>query len=107
MMRSLEQFRLRDLARFEFGQLFKHGFSASHFERVRRLGETLKSRAERKRHNNVHWLCHYFSIWMGLLQIGILNSGRNEKIEKRHSFPRVASCLAASPRGSSAKSPDP
>jgi hypothetical protein len=47
-MRSLEQLGLEDLTRFELRQLFKHGFRASYFERFRRLGEALKSRAERK-----------------------------------------------------------
>jgi hypothetical protein len=52
-MRSLEQFGLQDFARFELGQLFKHGFRASYFKRFRRLGQALKSRTERKRQKEV------------------------------------------------------
>jgi hypothetical protein len=52
-MRSFEQLGLEDLARFELWQLFKNGFRASYFERFRCLGETLKSRAERKRQEEV------------------------------------------------------
>ena len=52
-MRSFEKLGLEDLARFELGQFFKDDFRASHFERFRRLGEALKSGAERKRQEEV------------------------------------------------------
>jgi hypothetical protein len=53
MMRSFEQLGLEDLARFKLGQLFKDGFRASYFERFWRLGDALKSGAERKRQEDV------------------------------------------------------
>jgi hypothetical protein len=47
-MRSFEQLGLEDLTRFELGQFFKRDFRTSHFNRFRRLGETLETRAEHK-----------------------------------------------------------
>ena len=85
----LSNSRLEDLTRFELRQLFKHGFRASYFERFRRLGEALKSRAERKRQKEVP--IHG--------QMAILNHRADVKLEHAPFVSRFANRSAVNPPG--------